>query len=542
MSKLVCARCNLLIRYRIIDSQTSECGFISRAHAGEITDVAVQEGKVTLIATGGRDRTVQIFQKRKSGWDLIQTLDEHVGAITGLLFTSDGGGSLISSSSDRNIVVREGLTREADGETTKAFVIKRTIALKNTPISMTLPSDRDDVLFLSAVDRSVHRYNLRTGHLSNSFKVSDNEGSDAVVLSSLIYIPTLSGQNLIGGVSTTDKSLRLYDENGVIFGRDWGHTEGVTDLTLVRGTNTAEQRCLVSVAADGTVFIWSIGPRQGNKRDISRSMDLLSTTPTGTDLLVNKPPLRRVLSQSELSHFQQRSSEAETDTSTPPIKRNSVTNDLKKRVSRFSLAQPPRLDPSPLTTLDKGASRRRTLAAVRRSPSPPSSPKSHAHLTVRPRPSLSLQRTKSSTASPTTTTPPSSTTAAAASAPPTGVGSLAHSTDVVVRNLRAYRKKLAGGGGGGAAGELAEDALRAVERELALTARAVGERVRARGAALDDAAVARLLDVYSERLVEVVGRKVRALTPGESRVAGVPSVDEEVDGKLDGDGPGKGLE
>jgi len=537
VSELLRARCNVLIRHRIIDSQTGECGFISRAHAGEITDVAVQEGKVTLIATGGRDRTVQIFQKRKSGWDLIQTLDEHVGAITGLLFTSDGGGSLISSSSDRNIVVREGLTREADGETTTAFVIKRTIALKNTPISMTLPSDRDDVLFLSAVDRSVHRYNLRTGHLSNSFKVSDNEGSDAVVLSSLIYIPTLSGQNLIGGVSTTDKSLRLYDENGVIFGRDWGHTEGVTDLTLVRATNTTEQRCLVSVAADGTVFIWSIGPRQSNKRDISRSMDLLSTTPTGTDLLVNKPPLRRVLSQTELSHFQQRSSEAEADSSTPPIKRNSVTNDLKKRVSRFSLAQPPRLDPSPLTTLDKGASRRRTLAAVRRSPSPPSSPKSHAHRTVRPRPSLTLQRTKSSAASP-TTVPPSST---AAATHPTGVGTLAHSTDVVVRNLRAYRKKLAAGAAP-ADPPLPDDALRLLERELALTARAVSERARARGAALDDAAVARLLDVYSERLVEVVGRKVRALGPDDGRRGSGASGEEEVDRKEDCDALRKALE
>jgi len=434
------------------------------------------------------------------------------------------------------------LTRDVGGETTTAFVIKRTITLKNTPISMTLPPDRDDVLFLSAVDRSVHRYNLRTGHLSNSFKVSDNEGSDAVVLSSLIYIPTLSGQNLIGGVSTTDKSLRLYDENGVIFGRDWGHTEGVTDLTLVGAANTADQqRCLVSVAADGTVFIWSIGPKQSNKRDISRSMDLLSTTPTGTDLLVNKPPLRRVLSQSELSRFQQRSTEVDTDTSTPPIKRNSVSSDLKKRASRFSLAQPPRLDPSPLTTLDKSQSRRRTLANMRRSPSPPTSPKSHAYRAVRPRPSLSLQsRSKSSndaSAASATSTAPSAAAATAAGPPATGVGSLAHSTDVVVRNLRAYRKKLAGS----SAGEpLGAEALREVERELALTARAVADKVRARGPALEEGAMVRLLDLYSERLMEVVGRKVKAL--GDDRRSSSASGSDEVEGKDGCDGGRKALE
>jgi hypothetical protein len=481
---------------RIIDSQSGECAFSSRAHAGEITDAAVLEGKNTLIATGGRDRTVQIFQKRKTGWNLIQTLDEHVGAITGLLFTSDGS-SLISSSSDRNIVVREALTRDVSSETMTAFIIKRTITLKNTPVSMTLPPDRDDVLFLSAVDRSVHRYNLRTGHLSNSFKVSDNEGSDAVVLSSLIYIPTLSGQNLIGGVSTTDKSLRLYDENGVIFGRDWGHTEGVTDLTLVGSANAAEQRCLVSVAADGTVFIWSIGPKQSGKRDISRSMDLLSTTPTNAELLVNKPPLRRVLSQSELSRFHQRSPEREEDTSTPTTKRGPHT--LKNRSSRFSLAQPPRRDPSPKTTFDS-ASRRRTMANIRRSPSPPTSPKS-SHRTVRGRPSLTLQsRTKSSSALATETSTPNGTRA----------GSLAYSTDIVCRNLRSYRKKLAS-----SSEHLEPETLRELERELALTARAVGEKAMKSRGVLEESTMVKLLNQYSERLMEMLDTKFAARGPKE---------------------------
>lgn len=494
-----------LTSLRVIDSQSGECAFSSRAHAGEITDIAVFEGKSTLIATGGRDRTVQIFQKRKPSWDLIQTLDEHVGSITGLIYTSDGG-SLISSSSDRNIVVREALTRDVDGETLTAFIIKRTITLKNTPVSMTLPQDRDDVLFLSAVDRSVHRYNLRTGHLSNSFKVSDNEGSDAVVLSSLIYIPTLSGQNLVGGVSTTDKSLRLYDENGVIFGRDWGHTEGVTDLTLVGSANAGEQRCLVSVAADGTVFIWSIGPKQSSKRDISRSMDLLTTTPTSSELLVNKPPLRRVLSQSELSRFQQRSPEAEEDTSAPMTKR--APHDVKKRSSRFSLAQPPRLDPSPMTSFESGL-RRRTMANIRRSPSPPSSPKS-THRSIRARPSLTLQsRTKSSTALATESSIPNG----------SGAGSLAYSTDIVCRNLRAYRKKLAS-----SSDHLEPETLRELERELGLTARAVGEKAMKSRGVLEESTMVKLLNQYSERLMEMLDNKFASRNGRENGSAGEESM------------------
>jgi len=455
------------------------------------------------MATGGRDRTVQIFQRHRGEWDLIQTLDEHVGAVTGLLFTSDGA-QLISSSSDRTIVVREALTRDVNGKTMTAFVITRTITLKATPISMTLPSDRGDVLFLSAVDRSVHRYNLRTGHLSNSFKVSDNEGSDAVVLSSLIYIPTLSGQNLIAGVSTTDKSVRMYDENGTIFGRDWGHTEGVTDLTLVSTTSPADQRCLVSVAADGTVFIWSIGPKSSNKRDISRSMDLLSTTPTGTELLVNKPPLRRVLSQSELSRFQQRSPEREEDTTTPTTRR---TAKLEKRISRFSLAQPPRLDPSPITSFDP--TRRRTPAVSRRSPSPPASPKTthrnnrNSRLSLDPR-----ARTKTNGA-------------LANDATPNGVGSLVYSTDMVCRNLRTYRKKLAS-----SSDHLEPETLRELERELALTARAVGEKATKSRGVLEESMMVKLLNQYSERLMEMLDSKFAARKENEESTSRSGSLDE----------------
>ena len=384
--------------------------------------------------------------------------------------------------------MREALTRDVNSKTMTAFVITRTITLKATPISMTLPSDRGDVLFLSAVDRSVHRYNLRTGHLSNSFKVSDNEGSDTVVLSSLIYIPTLSGQNLIAGVSTTDKSVRMYDENGIIFGRDWGHTEGVTDLTLVSTANPADQRCLVSVAADGTVFIWSIGPKSSNKRDISRSMDMLSTTPTGTELLVNKPPLRRVLSQSELSRFQQRSPEREEDTTTPTTRR---ATKLEKRISRFSLAQPPRLEPSPMTSFD--SSRRRSPAVARRSPSPPASPKNthrnnrSSRLSLDPR-----SRTKSNGALASETTP-------------NGVGSLAYSTDMVCRNLRAYRKKLAS-----SADHLEPETLRELERELGLTARAVGEKATKSRGVLEESMMVKLLNQYSERLMEMLDTKFAA--------------------------------
>src|ERR1700753_2451238 len=92
---------------RIIDEKTGQCVFSLKAHAGEITDIAVHQ-KRSLIASCGRDRTVQVIQKTSKSWELQQTLDEHVGAVTGLLFTADAK-RLISCSSGRTVVVREGL-------------------------------------------------------------------------------------------------------------------------------------------------------------------------------------------------------------------------------------------------------------------------------------------------------------------------------------------------------------------------------------------------------------------------------------------------
>ena len=489
----------------MIDEKTGSCIFRTRAHSGEITDIAVYEGKNTIIASSGRDRTIQVFQRTDDGWDLSQTLDEHVGAVTGLLFTSDGS-HLLSCSSDRTVVVREALAATSDRQASTAFVIVRTITMRNTPVSMTLPAGVDDFLILSTTDRSVHKYNFRTGQLSNTFKASDTEGGDAVVISSLVQIPNATGQHLIAGVSSTDKSLRLYDENGILFGRDWGHTEGVTDLTLVSSDSDSAQRCLVSVAADGTVFIWNIDFKEPARRDISQSMDLAGITSSGKDLLSSKPPLRRILSQSEMAKFQPRTSGE--DVSTPTGRR---TVKLEKRTSRFSLAQAPKLEPVPMNTYDADG-RRRTMN--RRSPSPPTSPRNTQR--VNRRPSLDPRaRTKSG---PSALSP--------------NPFSLSTSTDQVCRSLRSYRKKLASS----ADEPLAPEALRELERELGLTARALGEKaMKSRGQA-EETVMVKLLSQYSERLLEMLDEKFAAATIAPQAKVGAdatgsasPSSIDEVD-------------
>jgi WD domain, G-beta repeat len=445
-----------------------------------------------IIASCGRDRTVQVFHKNGATLDLMQTLDEHVGAVTGLLFTSNGS-QLISCSTDRTVVVREALSRTEKGKMATAFMILRTITLKATPVSMTLLSDRNDILFVSAIDRNVHKYNLRNGQLSESFKVSDSEGGDAVVLSSLAHVPTYNGQNRIAGVSSTDKSIRLYDENGCLLGRDWGHTEGVTDLTVITSAedDASSPRCtyLVSVAADGTVFIWSFGSRSNSKQDLSRSMELMGMSTPNKELLVNKPPLRRVLSQSEMARLQQKS--PDEDLSTPTGK---VRPKLEKRTSRFSLAQTPKLEPSPMSTYDPTSRRK----ARGRSPSPPASPKTRTLFRKSSNPAMSVRsRTKSG------------------GAPVESLNNITTSTEQMCRNLRIYRKKLTT-----STDNLSPENLAAVERELGLTLRAVSEKaMKARGVA-DETVMVKMLSQYSERLLEMLDEKFAATIAKQAQLNG----------------------
>lgn len=480
--------------FRVIDGDTKESTFDFKAHAGEITDIALYEEKTpTYVACAGRDRTVQVFTKKDGTWDLLQTLDEHVGAVTGVLFSRNGN-RLVSCSSDRTVVVRELVSREEDGETMNAFLILRTITLKATPVSMILDADQDDVLLVSTIDRQVHKYDLRNGHSLSSFRASDSEGGDAVVVSSLVHIPTSRGSPLIAGVSSTDKSIRLYEESGTLVGRDWGHTEGVTDIALVgsklegESESLNDQRSLVTVAVDGTIFIWSLDMKLPSPRnDLSKSMDLLGTsTPTNKDLLASKPPLRRVFSQSELARFQ-RSPDEEATTPT-----GSRSPRLRKKISKFSLAQAPKLDPSPMPSIPRefqtsGPSFAQPLSRKscrNRSPSPPS-PRNN-QLSKTRRPSMDTRsRTKSG-------------------GPVHEFGSLGASTEQVCRTLRAYRKRLAN-----STDNLTSEAVRELERELALTARAVGEKA-IKSKTVDESVMVKLLDQYSERLVQMLDEKIAA--------------------------------
>jgi WD40 repeat protein len=474
----------------IIDCRFEAVIFESRAHSNEITSIAIFEDESsTLVASASRDRTIQIFGRERGKWTLLQTLDEHAGAVMGVQFSRNGA-RLVSSSSDRSIVVREMLSREEDGETIRIFNFLRCIAFKSTPVSMTWDVDQDDVLITSTIDRQVHKHDLQSGQYLSNFKASDNDGGDAVVMHSLAHVSRDWGSPLIAGVSSTDKSIRVYDESGTLLARDWGHTEGVTDIAFVQPSNSDDEdtreKSLVTVAVDGTIFVWGLTLQSPYRPEMSKSMEVLDTSSQSTpNLLASKPPIRRVLSQSELAKFQR--SPEDSGSATPTGNRSPT---LKKKLSKFSLqkSQTPKLDPSPLPSSVRerrnGGAINHTLLRRKNntSPSPPASPK--ARVTTR-RASVDVRSRNN------------------LKAPPSDYGSLSTASESFCRQLKAYRKRLAN-----STETLDMDMVKEVQHELATTARAIGER--ARSTDFDETAMTKFLDQYSERLVNILDERIAA--------------------------------
>lgn len=333
------------------------------AHLGEITDLSVVEStEQTLVASSGRDRMVQVFRFLAGNLELLQTLDEHVGVVTGVMFTKDAS-KLISYSADRTIVMREDLSKGVKEVAGTAFVAIRTITLKSAPISAVLSSDNEETLFVSTTDRRVQGFQANSGRLVIEFKTCDVEGGDSVILNCIRHL-TIRGYPVIAGVSSSDKSIRLYDDSGRLVAREYGPTGGMTGLTVFSHESKPGGKGLVTVAADGTIFIWDLSSKSGMPSGESPTAELGQQIPK-INVLVGKPPLRRILSATEVARLQSLREDA-VGLASEPLKNRRMSPERRspeRQLSRLSLMSTPRLDSSP--NLKSPARDRSPLAEAR---------------------------------------------------------------------------------------------------------------------------------------------------------------------------------
>ncbi|TKA32859.1 hypothetical protein B0A50_01085 [Salinomyces thailandicus] len=484
----------------------------SRAHSSEVTDIcAFTRRGLQFLATSSRDRTVQLFAWQGQHLELLQTMDEHAGAVNQLLATT-GGKQLVSCSADRTVVIREAMQQDEANSASTVFVMLRAINLKSAPTSMCLIPGSTNLL-LAATDRSITKYSIESGRASLNFKCSDNENGEAAVMSKIVFAPSLNGTPAIVGISSSDKSVRLYTEFGTLSARDWGHTEGITDLAVLDSTSQQQSdqpvaARLVTVAVDSTIFVWDTSAATSGHARKSSIGQILPDGHTPNKFPSIGPPLRKVISYSELSRIKRGTSvdEGESDmpraSQVPPLR--SSPQRLRKKTSRMVVAQGPRLEPAFRSNVDDPSSRRPSVGQRSPSPTSPRNRKDH-----RRRPSLGISmRPKSSENG----TSPSASTAANATSAATGFGSLTGSTESVCRTLRAYRRKLTAATSNET---IRPEALGELEKELKLTARVLSERSQSKS--IDEAMMTKLLDQASEKIVGRLDERIKERVESEVR-------------------------
>ena len=308
------------------------------AHSGDINGIAVANTEgLTIVATCGRDRTLQLFRRNKSRLDLFQTLDDHAAAVGDAKFVDVV--TLLSISSDRTIIVRK---RARGEEQSIAFLPIRVITLKASPVSLTAVPAEANVVLVSTLDRQILRYNVSSGRLLHSFKASDPTSGDSVMMSSLEVHELgdlATASRLLVGVSSTDKSIRIHEyDSGAMLAREYGQN-AISAIKLLRSSVEGESPCnhLVSCGLDGTVMTWTLScnpPRLSGSHHTPNSEE----SPSRQTPLFAQPP-RRILSKAEISDLQ-KSLASEGGTVTPV--RGSSPSRVRHKTSRYDLAAAPR--------------------------------------------------------------------------------------------------------------------------------------------------------------------------------------------------------
>ncbi|KKA26261.1 hypothetical protein TD95_000014 [Thielaviopsis punctulata] len=466
---------------KVIDLHTRKCLLDTKAHSSEVQDITVFEkanSKKLIIATCGRDRTVQLFHRTSSGvLRHFQTLEFAAKVVQVLIPSED---RILTCSLDRTLQVHDVVSRTTDAEDLAA-VPTRAVALKASPTSMIMSNDpKSQQIFVSLLDRSVCQYDLSTSRLLHSFKCLDESGVESAVLERLLLDQTGRDSDRLLGVSNTDKSVRMYDaQTGSFLGREWGHTEAINGLALIE-TDDCDLKA-ATVASDGTLMLWSVIGQDSSASSTSRE-----SSPAKDSGSAHRTPLRRVLSKAELAEYQ-KPTIASSGRRSPP-------RSLNRRASRQFLSASNNVPKTPQS--QSSSSDAISDSPCKKSVSPgreasPPSPRRRVH--HRPSlPSLTSSSRKKSNSN--------------LKASGNSNSNLNTATEQACRTLRAYRKKLT------STEPISQSTLEELDQELRLTVSALSNRA-IRSRAVDESMLSGLLDEYSERLVSMLDEKLRLSFP-----------------------------
>lgn len=257
-------------------------------HEAEITVLEfVRVGGQLILASGGRDRKINIFDASESDdtkkFDFIQRLDDHTSTVTAIVFSSQGL-YFASASADKSVVFRKLVNPEGSLIEYRSF---RRISLRSAVYDMKI-YDTTTVLTANQ-DRKLMYINLITGEVERSIIPSLPGHVANVHGASVTSFCTLHDLNLLA-ICSSDKSLRLIGEKtGVIQTEKFGHGDLITDVI-----NLGNNR-LASSTGDGCIFVWKVTSNESIVNSQSNVATIESPTDDPSIATVQLSPFLKII-------------------------------------------------------------------------------------------------------------------------------------------------------------------------------------------------------------------------------------------------------
>ncbi|KAF6266674.1 hypothetical protein COO60DRAFT_8922 [Scenedesmus sp. NREL 46B-D3] len=227
---------------RVFDSVTLRLLVQQEAHDCEVLCLdysPLMQAGSCLAASGSRDTLIHVYDAR-AGYALLQTLDEHSAAVTGVRFTA-GGKGLVSCGADRSIIFRV-----LGGGVDSGSAAYHIETLPHSMLFDLVVDPLDQYVVTTGQDGLLRQWDVATGSLQRTLAPEAGAGEPI----KLCIDP--------GGVVLicchVDGCLRLYHlASGQLLWRAWGHSEMVAAAML-----SSDLTKLVSVGGDGCVIVWKL--------------------------------------------------------------------------------------------------------------------------------------------------------------------------------------------------------------------------------------------------------------------------------------------
>ncbi|ORX96697.1 WD40 repeat-like protein, partial [Basidiobolus meristosporus CBS 931.73] len=242
---------NLRVHDLLTMKQVSE----QEVHIGDVLAIDFSDPSTTgfplMIATAGRDRMIHIFDVNNS-FTLIQSLDDHSAAITSLKFTN-GGQVLISCSTDQSVIFRKAM-KSAD---IPFFVSYQIHCAKASVHDMDIDPVKPLVASVTQ-DKCFQLFSINAGKLETSYRPQPWDENNPNI--SILKI-SLDPSGTFVAACCSDKSICIFDiRSGNLIAKLYGHSEQITSAKFSKNCTR-----LISTAADGCVFVWSLDPTTTKK-------------------------------------------------------------------------------------------------------------------------------------------------------------------------------------------------------------------------------------------------------------------------------------